>query len=416
MRKSILILFALSIFHASSAQDSTSISFSEETGDTLIKQRFIDRYENVFMTKVPTRQMFKIGYSSSDFRGTGFQLGYEYKILPALSVEAALYLQTSPYNWGILFQNRVNPTLWAQIRGRWYYDMKKRMRNELSANNFSGRYIGVYFDHVTNLVGEAAYNKRSNRLGLLFGFQSRFFNRGYVDFAVGLFNRETWMGYTPTSTHHFFKKEDFVLATQPTIGIAFGDWKRAAQTPACDVLLCDERIQGQWKLRLPDAVIGWTIQRAETGLAYERKIGSSPFSVEAGLTSWARRFYTRHYDKSFNYYATGQLELRYYFLQKTQIRRGLAGNNFSGPYGGVAASYTFSGYHYKDRFRDQTGRVNDWESRTANIQASVGYQQRFFGRLYLDASVYYSKVIHYSFDRLHRPYGLSSRVSIGFTF
>lgn len=79
------------------AQDDVTISFSEDQ-DTLIKQRFIDRYENVFMTKVPTRHMFKIGLSQyyqaiafplRDDRilnNTSLHLGYEFKFLPAFSV------------------------------------------------------------------------------------------------------------------------------------------------------------------------------------------------------------------------------------------------------------------------------------------------------------------------------------------
>jgi hypothetical protein len=56
------VLFAVGTSHA---QDSIKVSYSQEP-DMLVKQRFIDRYENVFMTKVPTRQMFKVGYQGSE--------------------------------------------------------------------------------------------------------------------------------------------------------------------------------------------------------------------------------------------------------------------------------------------------------------------------------------------------------------
>ncbi len=96
--------------------------------DTLTKQRFLDRYDNVFMTKVPTRHMFKIELSqyyqartfalSEDraFNNTSLQLGYEFKFLPAFSIALAGHL---PY-YGDLktpfresFQNTV---LDAQLR------------------------------------------------------------------------------------------------------------------------------------------------------------------------------------------------------------------------------------------------------------------------------------------------------------
>lgn len=413
MRKSILILFALSIFHASSAQDSTSISFSEETGDTLIKQRFIDRYEHVFMTKVPTRQMFKIGYSSSEYRGAGFQLGYEYKIRPSLSLEAIAYFQTNPTNTARLDLNHVRPNIWVQARARWYYDMNKRVKSELSASNFSGRYIGVYFDHATNLLGDTGYGKRSSRLGVLYGFQSRFLNRGYIDFAVGLFNRDTWSGYNRVAgTYHFFRMKDAVLATMPTIGIAFGDWKKAEKMPICDVLLCDERIHDQWKVQLPDVLIGLVNQRVETALAYERKVGRSSFSVNASINGWARRYKNPETYKSFNYNVAAELQLRYYLLQKMQIRRGSAGSNFSGPYGGVAVSYSFSGYNSEHL----TGHFDNWHNRMVSTPLSLGYQQRFFGKLYLDASVSYTRSLHSSSPITNKPAGFLSRLNIGFTF
>lgn len=62
MQKGVLFVLLLLLFPAAHAQDTVSVSYSEET-DTLVKQRFLDRYENVFMTKVPTRHMFKIGLS-----------------------------------------------------------------------------------------------------------------------------------------------------------------------------------------------------------------------------------------------------------------------------------------------------------------------------------------------------------------
>ncbi|MCE7067168.1 hypothetical protein [Dyadobacter sp. CY326] len=58
MKKFLLALIMLNVFQLAYAQDSTNVSFSQEV-DTLVKQRFIDRYENLFMTKVPTGQMFK---------------------------------------------------------------------------------------------------------------------------------------------------------------------------------------------------------------------------------------------------------------------------------------------------------------------------------------------------------------------
>lgn len=92
MQKGVLMLLLLFATLQAKAQDTVSISYSEES-DTLGKQRFLDRYENVFMTKVPTRHMFKVGLSQyyqaklfalSDDRtinSTSLHVGYEFKFL-----------------------------------------------------------------------------------------------------------------------------------------------------------------------------------------------------------------------------------------------------------------------------------------------------------------------------------------------
>ena len=53
--KAVLLILIMRIcIQNSLAQDTTSITFTEEA-ITVKEQRFIDRYETAFMTKVPTR-------------------------------------------------------------------------------------------------------------------------------------------------------------------------------------------------------------------------------------------------------------------------------------------------------------------------------------------------------------------------
>jgi hypothetical protein len=83
------------------AQDTIRVTYSEEPDTLTIRQRFIDRYDNVFMTHVPTRNLVKAGYTSSDARGIGIMLGYEYKLWPQLSIEASMYIKTNNTGDGI---------------------------------------------------------------------------------------------------------------------------------------------------------------------------------------------------------------------------------------------------------------------------------------------------------------------------
>ncbi|GGB97432.1 hypothetical protein [Dyadobacter sediminis] len=173
----------------SSAQDSIPVQFHQET-DTLVKQRFIDRYENVFMTKVPTRHMFKAAAVGSEVQGAGINLGYEYKLMPAVSVEASVYAQLSRFNSSLanefihLDTKRVD--IWGSAKLRWYYRMNKRIKKGLNANNFSGGYLALAYEQPLrrdNVFG----TKRIGGFSLLYGFQSRFFNHGFIDFALGIY-------------------------------------------------------------------------------------------------------------------------------------------------------------------------------------------------------------------------------------
>jgi len=92
MKKYIFIFCLLFCYGAAYSQDSTEVKFVEEL-DTLTRQRFIDRYENVFITKVPSRYMFKLSLNfapnflfavdNNALQTTSYGLGYEYKIAPS---------------------------------------------------------------------------------------------------------------------------------------------------------------------------------------------------------------------------------------------------------------------------------------------------------------------------------------------
>jgi hypothetical protein len=77
--RSFIPLFTLlwTVSPATIAQDTTSITFTEETA-SITEQRFIDRHESFFMTKVPTRKMFKLGYIASTYNGIGLNLAFKH--------------------------------------------------------------------------------------------------------------------------------------------------------------------------------------------------------------------------------------------------------------------------------------------------------------------------------------------------
>ncbi|TLV02178.1 hypothetical protein [Dyadobacter luticola] len=411
----LLTMLALFLTSRANAQDTLQVSFSQEK-DTLTRQHFIDRYENVFMTKVPTRQIFKVTTVGSQIQGSGINFAYEYKVLPSLSLEASLYSQLDRFDEGLAQQllhfNWKQVSLWVNGKARWYYNMDQRISKGLSANNFSGTYVALSYEQSLGLTQMSTFGTtKVGRMGLLYGFQSRFFNRGHIDFSVGLFQKEAGPNYIYEDRERFTTR-NFTIGTQANVGLAFGDWKRTSAAPFCDVLVCDEAIEGQWKVELPRLAVGLKNQTASISTAYERKIASLPVSVSAGLNAG---YY--HYEifssKSTVALLDAQLELRYYFLQSFLLRHGKAGNNFSGPYAGLRGGYSMT--TDKVRYQYQPEWNFDKDIATPTGALALGYQQRLFKRIYVDGSIFWQKQYKSWFPGGTRPY-ISSKIGIGFTF
>ncbi|GGB78798.1 hypothetical protein [Dyadobacter sediminis] len=399
MGKYILFFYLLLGLSAAYSQDSTEVTFSEEP-DTLTRQRFIDRYENVFMTKVPTRHIVKLGLSQyyqavpypltddKTLNNLSLHLGYEFKFLPAFSLALSghfpLYGVQTPIK-----ESLQNTVMDAQLR--WFVNMRKRIKNGKSANNFSGNYVALFY----NLPGTFEDDPRA---GLKFGFQRRFLNHGFMDFSFAVFKSVADYSYG-------FVPDGLQFSTQASFGFAIGDWKKSATAPFCDVLLCDEFQGQQWKIRLPELTVGYYLNRIRTGAAFERKIRTSPWTINVQLDAAMNNgfnylrydhkiLYSQYPDRIFKYalvYSREKIVIfsvqpRYYFLQKRQRLNGKGGNGLSGWYAGLHTEFNY----YKGKHSEIEGK--DLKSETNIIQTGplLGFQLRVFRRGYLDLNTSYN--------------------------
>ena len=419
MKKYLLALILLSVAQYGYAQDSVNVSFSQEM-DTLVKQRFIDRYENLFMTKVPTRHMFKVSAIGSEVQGAGFNFAYEYKVTPSFSVEGSVYTQLSNFNMGLANElihfdfRQVN--VWANAKARWYFNMNKRIREGLNANNFSGAYLGASYEQSVYMQDYTA-GKYTARMGLLYGFQSRFFNHGFVDFAVGLYQKDFGQFSSFETSQAFIAPKNFVLGTHFNIGLGIVDWKKTKSSPLCDVIFCDELVRSHWKVQAPNILLGLRNQVVRSEVAYEVAIGKTPLSAQAdaGVQYIRYNFYNRKSVSSYSS-AAANLSIRYYFLRNYQARHGKGGGNFSGPYAGLIAGYSVNNYKSSSVFLPD--KPTDVVVHNFTATGALGYQQRLFKRLYIDLSVYYMKPVSSSSSFVVgglKPV-FSSKMSVGFTF
>ena len=394
------------------AQDTIRVTYSEEPDTLTIRQRFIDRYDNVFMTHVPTRNLVKAGYTSSDARGIGIMLGYEYKLWPQLSIEASMYIKTNNTGDGIYintFNKEWTQNWWIATKARWYYNMGKRIEKGLNANNFSGAYLAASFDRrVGNLDYFSLTNSNRHTIGVATGFQSRVFNRGHIDISLGAYYlaQNKYFFYDPG----YFKdlsNRKFILSTQMTVGVAFGDWKRNVPTETCEVLLCDEEIQNQWKLRFPEASFGLGQRSLRLGIAREAKFGTSPFSIDINANA---EFYDTELVRMKGFSVKTGLQGRYYFLQPMQIRRGKSGNNLSGFY----TALEIANYLTK---RSATPSYQRFNVKYWGASCSVGFQQRLFKNIFVDSAVSvnkFSSTVPYDYGAHFRR--ISAKLALGFTF
>jgi hypothetical protein len=391
------------------AQDDVTISFSEDQ-DTLIKQRFIDRYENVFMTKVPTRHMFKIGLSQyyqaiafplRDDRilnNTSLHLGYEFKFLPAFSVALSGHIPYYDLHTPITASWQTT-VIDAQLR--WFVDMRKRIKEGKSANNFSGNYVAAFY----NMPGTF---DNDPKIGLKLGFQRRFLNQGFMDFSFAAFSD--------------ISGENLSFASQASFGFAFGDWKKSGKAPLCDIFFCDDQIRQQWKVRLPELTVGYYLNRIRAGGGFERKLGALPVSLnfqldasmnngfnqlkyknaDLGIERDYKQVYSREKIVSFS------IQPRYYLLTKRRVRKGKSSNGLSGLYTGINTEY----YYYKG----EHGDLPDLNRGDSIIQTGIlaGFQLRLFRHGYFDCNTSYNFK-----DYLKSPetsFGFRTNVALGLAF
>jgi hypothetical protein len=401
-------VFYLSLASPLFAQDTSSIVFSQET-DTVVVQRFIDRYENVFMTKIPTKKILKVGYTATTYKGIGISAIFEYKILPFLSLEGGIYSRAAREGDGIsvysLARQLNGRNIFASGGARWYPNMRKRITRQQSANNFTGSYMSLSYE---SSLAAIQNGKVRDHFSMSYGFQGRFLNNGFLDFSLGFYYLRPFPGWftsgmeAPTT----FRVNNLVFASRSLIGLAYGDWKRSDRGPLCEILYCDYLVRQHFKIRLPEVNIGIHNQSIRAEIGYERKMGRSPLSLNLSLWNETRTSLGRY--SAIEVKTMGEAQLRFYYLQKNQVSKGRASDNLSGLYMGSRLAYI---WHYQ--YNSDYGVFASAKS-GAGIMA--GYQQRLFDKLYFDALVSFSGLSTDNKFLKVESGELNAKAGIGFAF
>ncbi len=357
------------------------------------KIRFIDEYDYVFMTREETKSLFKlnlikIGHEPVLLRKgealdteLGFSIAYEFKLSPEIALNLGTFYRyteryvstnfrypTSQEVRDVPFVEWDQNTLKFDIEPRWYFNMKKRIDEKLSANNLSGNYLSAKFK-INNRFNRVEFNSAKYRkysldfgLGARIGFQRRVFRRFYVDMSFGvdyIFGRNPGFleGYVekPRNAIRYENFDSFQLTTGLTFGLAWGKTSADYQPNRCDALKCFEEEYRLWKFDLISlAQIANNRFAGSLNVAYEMKIGQSTWSITPEVDlSYNLRFFDSEGNRS-SKLTYLRLGLKKYYNLKRRIAKGKSGNNLSGDFWGIHTSL----FGFENSFR-KSGNVDD---------------------------------------------------------
>lgn len=326
-KKTLSIILLLAIQCHLFAQTDTSYQTIHQENGAYIAPLVETASDRLFRTRVPSNWMFKFNLAPSS--GNDLHIGAEYKIAPAFSV-GAYYGVGLGYN-GL---NGWQSTSSLAVEGRWYHDMKKRINDGRSANNFGGRYLALEGRMLSRRASEESWT--DGRITLRYGLQQRFMRKGYFDisFGAGISN---WLS-VPNSATTFSTDQRF------SVGLAafLPRYKTAASSDnLCEVLHCQDEQYKMLKINLfgllsihSGAALNFFMLRPN--VAFEHKIGRSPFAAELDVAAryQSGRFISADHRFAIAYWnATG--ELKWYYNMRKRILEGRSGNNLSGAFIGL---------------------------------------------------------------------------------
>lgn len=312
--------------------------------------------DRLFYTKVPSRFMGKwnmsdvIAYIANKIQPTSVlnqlpldDVGIEYKCSPSFSLGGYVHDATRTKRW-----NQFIRAGWVvSAQARWYHDMKKRINSGRSANNFGGRYLALNSSFWDNSSSASFLDNRV--ITLRYGLQQRVLSRGYFDVSIGAGISNYYSGSTKST----------VFSIDQSVSLGIGNFLsgrfRSANKPSnkdggiCEILHCQDEQSKMIKFSLLDLVefqANGDIYNLQLrpNIAFEQKIGQSPFSIELALDGeysvdqnqsfsvFDQKNYTNRI-ASANWNITG--EAKWYYSMRKRILSGRSGNNLSGAFIGL---------------------------------------------------------------------------------
>jgi hypothetical protein len=399
---SIILLFSLQFLVPSRAlaQPDTISGNLQEGSDSVLY--YINPMDYAFMMHEETKWMLKAGFRLTlENLNIPLKVAFEQRISKSFTVNAAIDHESfrppgeNDYVFPIHFS----------VESRWYYRQNKRMRQEKIARNMSDNYfaLGAGYSQDLNEIESEIWDDKYWSIYMKWGMQRRFLKHGYTD-----------MGFTAGLMDDLNKtfNPSLFLNTYVDMGLCFTkDKYKLDRDKYCDFIKCYEADKFIIKSNLVDIVNMGVLKdyrwiNFSPHIAFEHKIASSPFSINAEINAMAG--YSEYYTDAWyynNYYLVGlDLEGRWYYNLKKSIRTGRSGN-------GLSANYISAGGRYY--FVEDENKVLTTET-GPQLFVATGWQRLLSKHMYFDIQV----GVDYYFEPNGVPslFGYRIKTALGYRF
>lgn len=403
-----LLFMALFCATALSAQTDTAFTVVTQESGPLEKQYFAGPFDFVFQRNQPVKALIKwnalallpnittdeyylgAGRGTNDWR---LEIAGEVAAGKRLSVNAVAAAAFSGDRESIF------DYLHLGIEPRWYISRINHSPEGRNTANLSGNYVSMTTEARLNLFDNPGIQGNDRRWiqqhSLRFGVQRRLLRRGYFDINTGSGIRSENRLTVDMEGNIIANKRiwEHFLDLRIAVGWAISSPKTAKETfPACDLIQCfreEKRLIKIDLLRLLPAFDN-DVKTVRLSVAYEQKIGASPWSVNTEIAVP----YSRYADSgapenrrssSETYGAGGSIEPRYYFTLKKRIARGKTGNNLSGIFLGLNAGVRYA------KTKSEEPNYFDYPVTQSNTNVRVapvfGIQHRMFKHMYFEYKI-----------------------------
>ena len=388
------VLVWLLIFQLTATAQTDSLRYSTETHyDSVVE--YLTPMEYAFMMHEETNWLLKANLlvTSENYLTNTFKLSLEKKIADGFSLNVAAQYWASNFDavwWGYGME--------LSIESRWYYDYRNNVRNKQAAAHLSGAYLALgggyrYTDANVN-IWEKPSSFSYVPLFAKWGLQKRFLNHGYVDFGLSAGTQLALSDGLPSIIS---------IGTYVDGGLAFTrDKEKLDFEKLCPVLKCHAADKFLLKTNFVDIVSLEYVRKTFIGsvlpnISAEFKLGESPFSINAKLSS--RLEYANTFAYDYNYFTVSpqfHVEGRYYYNLKRRMLKGKSGNGLSANY--ISVGPLFNGEYTTFHTR---GDRADRSISFVGMNLSTGIQRLIGDHLFFDFNTGLSYGMEYNYDEAH---------------